>query len=271
MPGELSGPQPGRPVAVVTGASSGIGRELAVLLAAGGFDLILAARRAERLRELARQLSSRHGAGARAVVVDLAEPGGAERVYDAANRTPGGVQVLVNNAGIGSFGPFADTEWARIRSQLRLNIEALTRLTHLFVPDMVRRRAGRILNVASTAAFQPGPRMAVYYASKAYELLFSEALAEELRGTGVTVTTLCPGPTRTEFQDRAGMGSSGLFRLWSVMDAARVAEAGYRGMLRGKRIVVPGTFNRLTALSPRFLPRRWMARLVGMIQAPRGP
>ena len=179
------------------------------------------------------------------------------------------VDVLVNDAGFGVYGPFSQTDGAKELEMIQVNISALTHLTKLFLPAMLERRCGRILNVASTAAFQPGPLMAVYYASKAYVLSFSEALANELAGTGVTVTALCPGPTDTEFQKQAGLEKTRLFSNPFVRDARSVARAGYEGMLSGKRIVIPGVANRLLAQSVRFAPRRFVTAIARSLQEQR--
>lgn len=257
--------------AVVTGASEGIGRELARALAAEGHDLVLVARSPDRLQALASELTADHGISARVLAADLRSEGAPQAVERAVGKAGGRpVDTLVNSAGLGTFGPFAETPLERSLDLVRLNVTALTALTGLFLPAMLERGRGRILNVASTAAFQPGPWMAVYYATKAYVLHFSEAIAEELHDTGVTVTTLCPGPTRTEFQERARMENSGLLRGWGMMDAASVARAAVRGTLKGRRIVVPGVLNRLGLLGPRLLPRRLLTRVVGRVQAPRG-
>jgi len=176
------------------------------------------------------------------------------------------VDVLVNNAGFGAAGAFADTDFETAQRMIAVNVSALTGLTRLFVPGMIARARGRVLNVASTAGFVPGPLMAVYYATKAYVISFSEALAEELRGSGVHVTVACPGPTRTEFQSVAGMQTARLFRLPGVMDAPAVARAAYRGLVRGQRMVVPGPLNRLTAFVPRLTPRALVPRVVRLLQ-----
>lgn len=256
-------------LALVTGASSGIGYELARVLAREGFDLVVAARRRDKLSELCRRLHQEHGIKARPIEADLSEENSAARLFREATESGQEVDILVNNAAVGTFGPFAETSPANTRRMIRLNIEALTELTQLCLTGMLERDRGRILNVASTAAFQPGPLMAVYYASKAYVLHFSEALAEEIRGSRVTVTTLCPGPTRTEFQKQAEMEGTGLDRDAWKSDAETVARAGYRGMMRGKRIVVVGLPNKLTPLASRILPRRVMPRIVRALQAPR--
>ena len=248
--------------ALVTGASSGIGDALARLIARGGANVVLVARNAARLNALAGELARAHGIQATVVAQDLSEPDAAGRL--AADLAARGVTVdiLVNNAGFGTSGPFwqipADDD-ARL---LQVNIVALTMLTKHLLPGMIERRRGRVLNVASTAAFQPGPLMATYYASKAYVLSFSDAISEETSGTGVTVTCLCPGPTDTAFQDRAGVRESRLFTARTVMSVDEVARAGYEGMLAGRRLVVPGASNKAGTLLVRFAPRRLVSGLV---------
>jgi len=198
--------------ALVTGASSGIGLELARLFAAGGYGLVLVARSGGKLEELANELRNRHGVDVRVMAIDLARPESSEELVRELEQAGVAVDVLVNNAGFATFGPFAETHLRAELEELQLNVVTLTHLTKKLLPGMLARRRGGVLNVASTAAFQPGPLMAVYYASKAYVLSFTEALAEELRGTGVTISALCPGPTVTGFQKRAAMEDSGLFR-----------------------------------------------------------
>ena len=243
--------------AIVTGASTGIGLELARLLAADGQHVSLTARDRARLEAVAAELRGRHGGEPAVIVADLAEAGAPEAICRQVETAGRDVDVLVNNAGFGSHGPFAAADLARELAMIRVNVTALVELTGLVLPGMVQRRAGRILNVASTAAFQPGPLMATYYASKAFVLSFSEALAEELRGTGVTVTCLCPGPTRTGFQRRAGVeGTRVVSGLVPMMDAGAVARLGYRAMRRGGRVAVPGLLNRLGAFAVRLAPRR---------------
>ncbi len=249
---------------MITGASSGLGTEFAELCAADGYDLVLVARRGARLEELGTALTGRHGVRCDAVDADLAEPGAAETVV--ARMGPDPVDVLVNNAGFGSLGPFAESDVGTVERMIAVNVSALTALTRLLVPGMIARVRGGILNVASTAGFVPGPLMAVYYATKAYVISFSEALTEELRGSGVHVTVLCPGPTRTEFQAVAHMETARLFRMPGVMNAPAVARAGYRGLLRRQRMVVPGALNRLTAFAPRITPRGLLPRVVRLFQ-----
>ncbi len=254
------------PTALITGASSGIGLELAKLFAQDGYDLVLLARRREKLEALGGELARRHGIRSRTIGADLADPAAPAQIFRQLEVASVAVDVVVNNAGFGALGPFATTDLETERRMIQVNIGALTHLTKLFLPGMLARRRGRILNVASTAGFVPGPLMAVYYATKAYVISFSEALVEELRGSGVSVTVLCPGPTRTEFQTVAHMESARLFRLPGVMDAAAVARAGYAGLMAGKRMVVPGLVNRLTPLVIRLSPRGMVARVVRLFQ-----
>ncbi len=249
--------------ALVTGASSGIGLELARLLAADGHHVTLVARDRARLEQVAAELRERHGGEPAVIVADLADPDTPEAICRQVEAGGRDVAVLVNNAGIGSHGPFAEADLTRELAIIQVNVTALAHLTGLALPGMVRRRSGRILNVASTAAFQPGPLMAMYYASKAFVVSFSEALAEELAGSGVTVTVLCPGPTRTEFQRRAGMdGIPVASGFPPLADGAAVARAGYRAMRRGARLAIPGLLNRLGVLSVRLSPRRLVVAVV---------
>jgi short-subunit dehydrogenase len=252
--------------ALVTGASSGIGLELAKLFAQDNYNLILVARRREQLEALGRELTERHGIRCNAIAADLGAPAAAARLFTHLAEQSLVVDVLVNNAGFGALGPFATMDVDIERDMIQLNVAALTDLTRLLLPAMLGRRRGRILNVASTAGFVPGPLMAVYYATKAYVISFSEALAQEVRGSGVSVTVLCPGPTRTEFQAVAHMGSARLFRMPGVMDAAPVARAGYRGLMKGKRMVVPGWPNRVLPFVIRFSPRGVVARVSRFLQ-----
>ena len=262
----------GRCTALVTGASGGIGAELARLFARDGWNLVLVARSREGLEKVGRELADSFGAGYHVVPADLADPAAPHTVYHAVQALGIHVDALVNNAGFGVRGAFVDTgreaptELGRELEMLQVNVVALTHLSKLFLPAMVQRGRGYVLNVASTAAFQPGPLMAVYYASKAYVLSFSEALSVELAGTGVTATALCPGATRTEFQAVANMENSRLFRAGHVMTAARVAELGYDAMLAGRSSVVTGAVNRMMAAGARFIPRRTAARLAKMAQ-----
>ncbi len=256
-----------RKLAVVTGASGGIGLELAKLLARHGDDLVLVARSADRLQALAVELAHAHGIAARALPADLADPGAPTVLHDRLREAGVEIHVLVNNAGFGDSGPFAESDLRNALEMLQVNVTALTHLTRLFLPAMVRRRAGRIMNVASVAGFLPGPLAAVYYATKAYVLSFSEALACELEGSGVTVTALCPGPTDTGFQARAGVDHSFLFRRLRVTDAATAARAGYRALLQGRRVAIPGLPNRFLARSVPFVPRGILLPLVRRVNS----
>jgi len=249
-----------RKTALITGASSGIGLEFSRLLAREGYDLVLVARSEDKLRALAREL----GRGS-IVIADLTSSDAPQKIFDAS----GPVDVLINNAGYGLSGPFAETDLQKELQMIQVNVAALTHLTKLFLRPMLARRSGHILNVASTAAFQPGPLMAVYYASKAYVLSFSEAIADELRGTGVSVTALCPGPTATGFAEVAGMSSSRLFKLMKPMSSAEVARYGVRAMHRGKRVAIPGVTNKLLMQSLRVSPRRLATTIARKLQESR--
>ena len=252
--------------ALITGASSGIGLELARLFAKDGCDVVLVARSEGKLRELAAELERDCGVTAHVIALDLGRPNAAEELVQ---RLPCAIDVLVNNAGFGVAGPFVETDLAKELEMIQVNVVALTQLTKLLLPPMVARRRGRVLNVASTAAFQPGPLMAVYYATKAYVLSFSEAIADELRHSGVTVTALCPGPTETGFAAVADMTQSRLFNVAKPMGSAAVARAGYAAMRRGKRVAIPGMKNKLLTQSVRVSPRRLVTAIVRKLQESR--
>jgi hypothetical protein len=264
----MNRPAPER-VALITGASDGIGRELAKCFAGHKSHLVLAARGEEKLKRLAGEISSAHGVHVSWIAVDLSDPDGARKLHEKVRELGFAVEFLVNNAGVGTFGLFAEADLERELRMMQLNMMSLTALTKLFLPEMLKRRQGRILNVASTAAFQPGPLMAVYYASKAYVLSFSEALANELKGTGVSASVLCPGPTRSGFQQSAGMDSSKLFRR-GVMSASDVAEVAYRGLMKGRTTIIPGWRNKMLAFSVRLGPRKLLPMIVRFMQEPAG-
>lgn len=229
--------------ALITGASSGIGYELARLFAADHFNLALVARDKARLEKVAAELRAGHGITTQVLAYDLSGAGAPGEIFDELRGTP--VSVLVNNAGFGWRGAFAQGGLQHSLDMMHVNMDALVRLTHLFVQPMLNRRAGCILNVASTAAFQPGPFANIYFATKAFVHSFSCALAEELAGTGITVTTFCPGTTRTAFFERAGMKALG--RDLVMMEADTVARIGYRGLMQGKRLVIPGVLNKISS------------------------
>jgi short-subunit dehydrogenase len=257
-------------LALVTGASSGLGVEFARLLAADRHDLILIARSGDKLEALGRELEKQHGIRVHAIPVDLAVPHAPESLTRLLRERKLSPDILINNAGFGLYGPFVELDLTEQLRMIQLNVTSLTHLTYLLLPEMMQRRWGRILNVASTAAFQPGPLMAVYYATKAYVLSFSEALANEVNGSGVTVTCLCPGPTQTGFQARAAMGESKLVAGKKMMDAATAARAGYRALCKGKTLTIPGVKNNLLAFSVRLAPRQMITKVVRNMQERRG-
>jgi short-subunit dehydrogenase len=258
---------PDRKTALITGASFGIGMEFARIFAREGYNLVLVARNGDRLRQLASELEKAHSTRSLILATDLTEPGAAAYVLDQTTRADIQMDVLVNNAGFGQYGMFADNDLEECLRQIQLNVTTLTHLTRLYLPAMMERKTGRILNVASTAAFQPGPLMAVYFATKAYVLHFSEALANELRGSGITVTCLCPGATATEFHKRANATGMRLLKF-GAMDARTVAEDGYRAMLAGKPVVISGFKNWLVAQSVRFSPRQLVTAIARKTQEP---
>lgn len=251
--------------ALITGASSGIGAAFADVFARRGYRLVLVARSAGKLESLAAQLRQT-GTEVRVLPADLSVAAEVERVFNSLEADGRRIDVLVNNAGVGDFGFFAGSDWNKQATMIDLNVRSLTHLTRLFIPQMLRHGAGRILNVASTAAFQPGPTMAVYYATKAFVLHFSEAIANELAGTGVTVTCLCPGATESGFQQAAAMEESRLVKGRKLPTSAEVAEYGYQAMVQGKVVAIHGTANYLMANSVRFAPRSWVRQLVRYIQ-----
>lgn len=251
--------------ALITGASSGIGLELAHLFARDGYRLVLLARNRSTLRQIGDDLQERYSITVRIAPKDLAHPATPTELYQELKEAGVLVDVLVNNAGFGLSGAFLSTDWATEAEMLQVNIVAATHLTKLFLPQ-IRAREGKVLNVASTAAFQPGPFMSVYYASKAYLLSFSEALSEELEGSGVTVTCLCPGPVATNFQKRAYLQGTAMTNSPLTVDVQTVARMGYEGMKRGKRLVIPGWKNRLGVELLRISPRSTVTKVVRKLQ-----
>lgn len=251
---------------LITGASSGIGLELARKFALEGNDLVLVARSEDKLREVADDLTDRHGVSVEVVAKDLTLPDAPGEVHREVKDLGVKVDVLVNNAGIGTYGAFHETELEEELTLVKLNVLAVTHLTKLFLEDMVERDSGKILNVASSAAFQPGPLMATYYASKAYVLSFTEAIAEELKGTGVSATALCPGPVDTGFQDRADMQESGIAQ--NLAGPREVAEYGYRATMREKTVAIPSLKFRLLELLVRVSPRSVVRRVTKRLNSP---
>lgn len=250
---------------LITGASGGIGWELALLFAAADYHVIAVARTEEKLQQLQQQLGDRLDY----IVSDLVQPGAVDALLQTIEQRGYTIDYLVNNAGFGQYGYFLDTDAREEREMITLNIAVLTELTKKLLPSMVKRKKGGILQVASLAAFQPGPLMAVYYATKSYVLSFSSALANELKGTGVTVTALCPGPTETGFAARANIGESKVFQS-GLMDVKTVAKIGFQGFLNGKKVVIPGMKNRLLAALSKFVPRNLVTNIVRKMQETRG-
>lgn len=244
--------------AIVTGASSGIGYELAKIAKKQGYHVILVARNEEKLKELQREIG-----GGQIIVQDLAVPDAAVSIFEQVKDKT--IELLINNAGFGDYGKFCHADWPKLSDMIQVNITALTQLAHLFLPQMIGRNSGRILNVASTASFQPGPLMATYYATKSYVLHFSEAIANELSDTKVTVTALCPGPTESSFQETAQMGNLG----GKQPSSKQVADYGYKAMIKGKRVAIYGWKNFLLASSYRYMPRGLLLTLIRKFQASR--
>ncbi len=250
---------------LITGASSGIGAEMAKLFAAARHDLILVARSEDKLQALSGELARTHGIQARVLAADLADSAAPARIFETLAQQGAHLDVLVNNAGFGARGAYAEIDFEVESRMIQVNIMALSHLTRLFLPGMLARRSGKILNVASTAAYVPGPYMAVYYASKAFVLSFSEAIAEEVKNSGVTVTALIPGPTGTNFAVTAGNQDTPLFRAGAVMSAAAVARVGFDALMAGKRVAIAGVSNKLTVYSTRFAPRKMLAGIASRL------
>ena len=252
--------------ALITGASSGIGLELAKEIAADRHDVVLVSRKLDALEAVAGMIEGKYGVRAVVIPADLRLPDAAETLYNEVAEQKLEIGILINNAGFGLGGEFLETDMQREREMIQVNITAVTELTKLFGAAMVRRRQGRIMNVASTAAFQPGPLMAVYYATKAYVLSFSEAVAEELRNTGVTVTALCPGATETSFAETARTSNTRLFTRLGVAQPDAVARYGYKAMMRGQRVAIPTLRDRIMVQSERLAPRSLVTKLARLAQ-----
>jgi short-subunit dehydrogenase len=254
--------------ALVTGSSGGIGLELAKLLAKDGHNLVLVARSADKLNNLSSELKRSFNIDIKVLPKDLTAINAASEIYDELKKDNLHINILINNAGYGGSGKFAETDLNYELNMMKVNMSTLVELTKLFLPQMIQDGNGKIMNVASTAAFVPGPLMAIYYATKAFVLSFSEAISNELKNSGVTVTALCPGPTRTGFAKTAGVEGANLFSS-NIMNAESVALTGYTAMLKGKTVVIPGIKNRLLNFSVRFSPRKTVSMITRRMQEKR--
>lgn len=248
--------------ALITGASTGIGLNLAKLCAAKGFNLVLVARSTNKLETIAAELREKNNVKVKTITKDLSNANSGFELFSEIQKENLRIDLLINNAGFGGLGYFSDTDLKYEIDMIQVNITSLTILTKLFLQKMKENKFGVILNVASTAAYQPGPMMSVYYASKAFVLNFSEAVSKELQGSNVSVTTLCPGPTKTEFQKRASMGASKWFKSNLVASSESVARIGLEAALKRKRVIIPGFLNRVGIYSSKFLPRGFIISTV---------
>lgn len=252
--------------ALITGASNGIGLELAKIFARNDNHLVLVARNTAKLEELKTIIESEFSVNVLVLSKDLSNKNAAQEVYNEIKNKGLVIDYLINNAGFGGFGDFTETQWAKEEEMIALNITALTQFTKLFLKDMVNRKSGKIMNLASTAAFQPGPKMAVYFATKSYVLHFTEAIANEVQNKGVTLTALCPGPTQSGFQDTADMNDSKLIKGRKLPTSQEVAEYGYKAMMSSKTVAIHGWINAIMANSIRFTPRKLAVKIVSYIQ-----
>lgn len=247
--------------ALITGASKGIGRELATLFAENRCNLVLVARSDRELTLLKEELENSFALSVQLIVKDLSLPDAAQELFDEIKEREIDPDYLVNNAGFGDYGAFTDTPWERYEKMIALNVTTLTHLTHLYARDWSGRKPGRILNISSTAAFQPGPMMAVYFATKAFVLHLSEAIGSELKNDQITVTTLCPGPTDTHFGEESKMNASQLVKNVKIAGAREVAQLGFHAMMKGKPTVIHGAMNKVAPFAIRFIPRKWVTLL----------
>lgn len=254
-------------IALITGASKGIGKDLALIFAKNKIDVVLVARSEDALKSLKNRLEEEYDIRVFLIVKDLCKPNSAAEVYEVIKEMGLDIDYLVNNAGFGDYGAFVDTEWDKYEKMIALNVTALSHLTHLYTCDWKGRKSGRVLNISSTAAFQPGPMMAVYFASKAFVLSLSEGIGEELRKFGITVTVLCPGPTSTNFGEVSKMNASQLVKNVKIANSMEVAELGFRSMMKGKRTVIHGGMNKLAPFGIRFLPRKWVTKLSAKVMS----
>lgn len=252
--------------ALITGASNGIGLALAKVHAQNGGDLVLVARSKAKLDGLKMELENQYKVKVYTIGKDLSVPNSAQEVYEETKKQNIQIDYLINNAGFGDYGMFVETDWNKELQMINLNMTTLTQFTKLYLQDMVARRSGKVMNVASTAAFQPGPTMAVYFATKAYVLSFSEAIDNEVRDKGVTVTILCPGATESGFQAAAAMEESPLFKGKKLPTSKEVAEYGYAAMMKGRTVAIHGFMNWILANSVRFAPRAFVVKLARKLQ-----
>ena len=252
--------------ALITGASGGLGLSFVNIFARDGYDVVLVARNGDRLKEIKKEIEEKYNVNAMVVAVDLCAPHGAEQVFDATSKAGIKVDVLVNNAGFGDFGEFYKSDLNKQTRMVDLKCIALMQLCHYYIPDMIKNGKGNILNVDSIAAFQAGPLMSVYYATKAFVLSFSQALTRELKGTGVKVTALCPGPIRTNFDNAADLGESGLFKNLKVWEPNVVAEFGYKNMKKGRSLCICGFVNKIIVFANRLAPRCLVRNMVYSLQ-----
>ncbi len=255
-------------LAVITGASSGIGRDLAWICARAGYNTLLVARSEDALRALAAQISTETGTTSTPLRADLSDRASADSVADAALSSRDSIEILVNNAGYGDLAPFADASWEKLSSIIDIHVWSVLRLTYRLAPSLCHSERGKIMNVASTAGFQPVPYFATYASAKSFLIRFSVALDHELRGKGTSVTVLCPGSTATGFHAASGTGSALVDHL-DMANSMKVAQAGFNGMMIGKRIVVPGLFNKIGHVGVRFFPDTFIARLAALAMRPR--
>ena len=258
-----------KPIALITGASSGIGLELSAQFAKHGYDLVLTARRETHLQELAGRLAQTHGIQAHVCLADLAQASGAEQITQFTTANNLHIDVLINNAGIGAHGAFTKVEPKTHLEIIQINIASLVQLTRCYLPAMLEKRRGGVMNIASTAAFVPGPLMAVYFATKAFVLSFSEALANECRGTGVSICCVCPGATITEFQARANISEAAILSSAAAMSAEAVAVEAYQGFAAGKPVVITGLVNKVAVLASHLVPRAVAADIARHVQEDR--
>lgn len=258
-----------RKIALITGASRGIGLELAAIFAQAGNDLVLVARNKKDLETIRRVFEEKANISVHIIAKDLSVAGAAAEVYQEVQEQGLSISYLVNNAGFGDYAAFADAKWEKLQEMINLNIDALTHLCHLFIEEWIKSPSEqKILNVSSTAAFQPGPMMAVYFATKAYVLHLSEALRQELRRHRISVTALCPGPTATHFGEVSNMKASDLMKNVKIADPKEVAQIAYHGMMKNKSVIIPGTLNKMVAQTVGFLPRDWVSRIAGKVMQP---